>query len=211
MDDWGRVERSKHILIIHVVKALTVYQGKEYKVWIECIIGICYDTVVWHIDVVKCGASLWSSYMVTFCYPKSSRHQPPLQMESSTATRPFHNLISTYGTSPSQYHPFSILSAPTHLRQPNYVGKIYNQPVYNWDGPSCGKNERSWILVPEYGIRRLQQDGINKIKILDHSMYTNMSIKVLSSSIEQYVWACIGKYIAPFLLLTTTPSTNLYK
>ena len=207
MKDWGFPHRATHLLVFHGNQTITHQLGNTYKAWCKCVRGRGYDTTTWHMDSVKCGASLWSSYLVTFCYPKNSKLRPPLFLDSEKIIRPCCNTIRTYNISKSQYHPISKLVPGTHPMQANYVGSLYHQPVYSWEGPSCGQKEKSWILVPGHGIRRVQHDELGKLKGLQESMYTNLTQSVLFSSIEQHIWACLGKNISPFLL--NLPSIHL--
>ena len=85
---------------------------------------------------------------------------------------------------------------PTH---PNLVGTLYNQPVYQWDGPCGGMTTKSWILVPHLGIRRLQTDELQKLKGLTDSSYANITDKVLSHSVEQHVWSTLCHAVSIFL------------
>ena len=80
------------------------------------------------------------------------------------------------------------------------MGTIFGQEVYNWDGPFCGMKPSSWILIPDYGIRRVQFEEMARLKGLDYSNYYPVSYPVLVDSIEQHVWATIGKVIAPLIL-----------
>ena len=205
LKDWGCPERARHILVFHGIRSLTSQLGKGYKNWCKGIRGRGYDTVTWQIEATKCGASLWSSYLVTFCYPKGTKLQPPLQLDTTTVTRPCHNVLRTYGLQKKQYHDISKISPSSHPRHHNYQGTFLNQPVYKWDGPSCGQVERSWIYIPDHGVRRVQQDELSKLKGLHDSMYENVTASILYSSVEQHVWACLGQAITPFLLTTPPP------
>ena len=58
MKDWGQPDRARHILVFHGVQTLTAHLEKGYKSWSKCIRGKGYNTVTWHIEATKCGASL---------------------------------------------------------------------------------------------------------------------------------------------------------
>ena len=199
MKDWGYPHRAANILVFHGAQFLTSQLGKAYKSWCKNFRVRGYNTVTWHVDAVKCGAFLWSSYLVTFCYSVKSDRHPPLRLDMTAAMRPCRNIIRTYNIYKSQYQSISNLVPSTHPMQPNYVGTVEHQPVYTWDGPSCGHTAKSWIIVPDVGIRRVQMDELMKLKGLHDSMYTNMNPSILFSSIEQHVWACLGQCISPFL------------
>ena len=200
LKDWGCPDRARHILVFHGLQSLTSQLGKGYKNWCQGIRGRGYDTVTWQIEATKCGASLWSSYLVTFCYPKDSNFQPPVHLDTSTVTRPCHNVIRTYGIHKKQYHDISTLLPSHHHRHGNYQGTYSKQPVYQWDGPACGQVGKSWICIPNHGIRRLQEDELCKLKGLHNSMYTNITPSILYASVEQHVWACLGHAITPFII-----------
>ena len=174
--------------------------------------GRGYDTVTWHIEATQCGASLWSSYLVTFCYPKGTKLQPPLQIDMTTVIRPCNNVLRTYGLQKRQYHEVKKITPSSHPKHPNHQGTYLNQPVYHWDGPSYGQSEKSWVYIPEHGVRKVQLDELAKLKGLHDSMYDDVTLPVLYSSVEQHVWACLGKAITPFLLSPppspSTPSKN---
>ena len=168
--------------------------------------------MTWHVDASKCGASLWSGYLVTFCYPKGSNLKPPLQLGNSTVIRPCHNVLRTYGIHKKQYHDSSNILSSNHPRHGNYQGTYLKQPVYQWDGPACGQVERSWIHIPDHGVRRLQPDELAKLKGLHNSMYDNITPSILYSSVEQHVWACLGQAITPFVIEPpATPSQHLHE
>ena len=80
------------------------------------------------------------------------------------------------------------MTPSSHLLHTNHVGTLYNQPVYHWNGPIAGAGGRSWILIPELGIRRVQSEELAKIKGLSNSRYTNITDQVLATSVEQHVW-----------------------
>ena len=124
MKEWGYLHRAAKILVFHGPKVLTSQLAKAYKSWCKCVRGRGYNTVTWHVDAVKCGASLWSSYLVTFCYSIKSNLHPPLQLEVTKAVRPCKNVIRTYNIYKSQYQPISNLVTSTYLMQPTCVGTV---------------------------------------------------------------------------------------
>ena len=209
LKDWGSPIRARNILVFHGIHSLTCQLGKGYKNWCQGIKGRGYDTVTWQIDASKCGASLWSGYLVTFCYPKGNKLKPPLQLDSTTVTRPCYNVLRTYNIHKKQYHDSSNILSSNHPRHINYQGTYLKQPVYHWDGPACGQVERSWVHIPDHGVRRIQLDELEKLKGLHNSMYDNITPSILYSSVEQHVWACLGQTIAPFLIESPdTPPPN---
>ena len=83
MKDWGYPNRSKNILVLHGLQALTSCAGKGYKSWCKLIRGRGYQTHTWHVNAVHCGASVYSRYIATFCYPQDSSQQPYLLTQIS--------------------------------------------------------------------------------------------------------------------------------
>ena len=63
----------------------------------------------------------------------------------------------TYGVQP-KYLLISLKDASSHPLHTNFVGALYNQPIYHWNGPFSGAGERSWIMIPELGIRRVSEE-----------------------------------------------------
>ena len=187
--------------MLHGVPALISHGGKGFKYWTKRIRGQRYSTQTWHIDAVKCGASLWSSYVVTFCYPRASKHKFPVNIATDTSLRSYQNLIRTYGPKPSPFYPVSQLRPSTHPTRDNYAGTLFGQPVYNWNGPFCSSHPNIWILVPDYGICRVQLEEMVKLKGLQDSNHSDMSYPVLVNSIEQHVWASICKVISLYFNL----------
>ena len=135
MKDWGHPDRAKHILVVHGSDALISFDGKGYQSWCKNMQGRGYTTHTWHANAIHCGASIYSSYIVTFCYPAGSPHQPPLVLPRDPNVRPCQNLIRTYGIYKSGYLPTSLMKPSSHPMYPNLVGTLYDQPVYRWDGP----------------------------------------------------------------------------
>ena len=203
MTDWGKPFRAKHILVFHGRQSLTSFGGKGFKSWGKIIRSRGYDVHTWHIDATKCGASIWSNYVVTFCFPKSYGESLPVKLGNDISLRPCRNLIRTYGVYPSTYHPHSSLIPSSHPYRSNLVGTLHGYAVYDWEGPCCGMDSNSWIQIPGFGIRRILPDEMLKLKGVHNSRYDSIPNKVLFHSVEQHVWATICKAIAP--ILTTTP------
>ena len=137
LKDWGSPTRARNILVFHGIHSLTCQLGKGYKNWCKEIKGRGYNTVTWQIDASKCGASLWSSYLVTFCYPKGNKLKPPLRLDGTTVIRPCYNVLRTYNIHKKQYHDSSNILSSNHPRHGNYQGTYMKQPVYQWNGPAC--------------------------------------------------------------------------
>ena len=205
MEDWGKVSRAKHLLVFHGSQFLTSYNGKGFKTWGKTIKSRGYDTHTWYIDASRCGASIWSKYVATFCFPLGSQDSLPPQLGDNVSVRPCRNLIRTYGVHPSNYHPTSALTPSTSPSQTNLIGTIFGHDVYHWDGP-CGGGNPSWILVPEFGVRKLLEDELLKLKGATLTRFDSFPPAVLHASIEQHVWATICQAIAP-TLLSTPPSS----
>ena len=121
------------------------------------------------------------------------------------------NIIKTYGIPKRDYYPLSLLEPGSHPVQGNYLGTLFGDPVYHWDGPCGGGRSRSWIYIPEWGIRRLQEDEMMKVKGLESSFYTNITTQILLGSVEQHVWASICKTIAPYILPSEVVQTPILK
>ena len=203
MTDWGKPSRAKNILVFHGRQSLTSFGGKGFKSWGKIIRSRGYDVHTWHIDATKCGASIWSNYVVTFCFPKSCGESLPVKLGNDISLRPCRNLIRTYGVYPSTYHPHSSLIPSSHPYRSNLVGTLHGYAVYDWEGPCCGMDSNSWIQIPGFGIRCILPDEMLKLKGVHSSRYDPIPNKVLFHSVEQHVWATICKAIAP--ILTTTP------
>ena len=116
-----------------------------------------YHVHSWQIQATDCGASIWSSYFVTFCYSGSSHLDLPLQLGTSGAVRACRNLIRTYGKQ-GKYRAISPMTKSSSLLHNNLVGTLSGQPVYDWNGHFSSLGN-SWILIPELGIRKLQMDA----------------------------------------------------
>ena len=199
MEDWGRLSRSKHILVFHGIQLLTSCGGKGFKSWGKQIRTRGYDIHTWHIDATKCGASLWSNHVVTFCFPKGSSAFLPMHLGDNSPVRPCRNLIRMYGVHSSKYHPASSLVPSSQPTQNNLMGTLYGNKVYDWEEPCGAEDGRVWIHIPTFGIRHLFKDELIKLKGVDKSKFTEISLKVLYSSVEQHVWATLCKAIGPML------------
>ena len=205
MEDWARLSRARHMLVFHGIQLLTSFGGKGFKSWGKVIRTRGYETHTWHIDATKCGASLWSNYVVTFCYPKDSPCKFPLNLGNNISVRPCRNLIRTYGVSSSRYHPISSLVPLLHPTQKNLMGTLYGHKVYDWDGACGAESSKGWIHIPNFGIRHVLQDEMVKLKGVDNSTYTHIPLGVLYETVEQHVWATLCKAIAPMLSPVTSP------
>ena len=164
--------------------------------------GNGYNVHTWHINSTECGASIRSTYIVTYCYSGLCSTIPPLQLPINTTARACQNLIRTYGIPPSQYFPDRLMVACLHPPHVNCVGTLFGRHVYHWDGPftSATSTKHNWILVPGKGIRKLQIDEMEKMKGLQGSRYSNITYQTLATSIEQHVYAAISVAIAPTIV-----------
>ena len=125
-------------------------------------------------------------------------------------TRSCHNVLRTYGIRKKQYHDSSQILPSHYPIHGNCQGTYLKQSVYTWDGPACEQVERSWVHIPQHGVRRIQQDELTKLKGLHNSIYDNITPSILYSSVKQYVWAYLGQAITPFLITPPpTPSKPL--
>ena len=137
---------------------LTSYQGKWFRAWCKDIKGKGYDTQTWHIQATECGVSIWSTYLVTFCFSEKLKCHPPLQLSTNGTFRSCQNPIRTYELKPSKYIPISLMKTSSHHIHNNFVGTLYGHPVYHWNGPFSSLEAHTWILVLELGILRVQLD-----------------------------------------------------
>ena len=80
--------------------------------------------------------------------------------------------------------------------------------VYNWDSPFRGRDEVNWINIPEKGLCRIQLDRLSKLKGLTESVYTNLSLQILNSSIEKHVCECVGEVIITFIHPSPLPNQS---
>ena len=183
--DWGTPTRARNLLVFHSDKILTSYEGKWFKSWCKDMKVRGYNVNSWQIQATECGASIWSSYFVTFCYSGSSHVDLPLQLGTPGAKRACRNLIKTYGNQ-GKYRAISSMTKTSSLLHSNLVGTLSGQPVYDWNGPFSSSGN-SWVLIPERGIRHLQLDELEKLKGLTDSQFTNMTATILLHSIEQHV------------------------
>jgi hypothetical protein len=193
---------------VHGSDALISFDGKGYQSWCKNMQGRGYTTHTWHANAIHCGESIYSRYIVTFCYLAGSPHQPPLVLPQDPNIRPCQNLIRTYGIYKSGYLPTSLMEPSSHPMYPNLVATLYNQPVYQWDGPFGGMTSKCWILVPDLGIRRIQLDELEKLKGLTDSGYTNMTDTVLLHSVEQHVWSTLCHAVSIFIYSPAPPSKH---
>ena len=200
MGDWGLTTRSRNILVFHDTSFLLSRQGKGYKAWGKSMRVKGYDTCTWCVEATKCGASVWSKYLVTFCTSNKNSSPLPPKLDNKGPLRACRNIIKTYGIPRKEYYSPSLMKPSSHPTQENYLGTLFGDPVYHWDGPCGGGRNRSWILVPEWGIRRIKQEEMMKLKGLEKSIYTNVSPSILLGSVEQHVWASISKVIAPYVM-----------
>ena len=200
MAEWGHPSRARNLLVFHAPEVVMSGQGKWFKAWCKDIKGRGFDMHSWHIQATDCGASIWSSYFVTFCFSTSTQLDLPVKIGTKGPIRACRNLIRTYGVSASKYHPISSMIATTSPVHYNMVGTLYGQPVYDWEGPFSSIAANSWILIPDLGIRKVQLDELMKMKGLTDSQYTNITYPILRDSIDQHVWACIGAAITPHII-----------
>ena len=213
MEDWGQPERAKKLLVFHSPEVLTSRQGKWYKGWCKVMKGKGYNVHTWHIKSTECGASIRTSYIVTYCYSGMTTTSLPLQLPISKTTRACQNLIRTYGVPPSQYFPEELVeSCPNHPHD-NCIGTLFGRPVYHWDGPfvSATSTKHNWILVPDKGVRKIQLDEMEKMKGLQSSRYTNLSYQILATSIEHHVYAAISVAISPTIIATRKDSPSPFQ
>ena len=187
MTEWGHPSRARNLLVFHAPEVLTLGKGKWFKAWCKDIKGRCFSMHSWYIQATECGASIWSSVFVTFCFSSTIQHDLPLQLGSKGPVRACENLIRTYGIPASQYHKISSMATTTSPLHFNMRGTLFGQPVYSWDGPFSSMTANSWICIPEKGIRKVQLDELMKMKGLCDSQYTNITYEILRDSIEQHV------------------------
>ena len=159
--EWGTPARAKNLLVFHAHGTLTSQKGNWFKNWCKDIKGRGYTVHSWHIEATECGASIWTPYFVTFCYSGHTTLPLPVLLGTSQTPRACRNLIRTYGAT-GTLHPLSSMKKVTSHTHNNMVGTLYGQPVYHWDGPFSSVGHHSWILIPDYGIRKVQMDELER-------------------------------------------------
>ena len=204
MEEWGHPSRAKNILVFHNESFLITKRGRGYKEWGKALRIRGFRTHTWCVDATTCGGSVWSKYLVTFCASSPASFDLPVELSRDRSLRACKNIIRTYGIPRKEYYPIALVKTGTHPMHHNFKGTLFGDPVYHWDGP-CG-GYRTWIMIPDLGVRRIQLDELEKLKGLDTTMYSNISTKLLFSSIEQHVWASVGKIIAPCIVSTPSQS-----
>ena len=124
--------------------------------------------------------------------------------------KPCRIFLRTYGINPNKHHPISSLVSAAHPSQSSYVGTLFGQPVYDWEGSSGGMELGSWILILGHGVRHIQSDEMIKLKGINDRSYVHTHPKVLISSVEQHMGASICKVISPLLVHSPLirPSTH---
>ena len=200
IEDWGRPERARNLLVFDGPGILTDQQGKGYKGWCKVMKGKGYNIHTWHVKATECGASIRSTYIVTFCHSAPATMILPLQLPISKVLRPCQNLIKTYGIPSSQYFSENLMKVCPNPPYDNCIGTLFGQQVYQWDGPFSCTSNHNWILVPGKGIRKVQMEEMAKMKGLNDSIYNNLSYQILSNSVEQHVFAAISVAIAPTII-----------
>ena len=211
-DVWGHPSRAKCLLVFHGDNALVSSNGVGFQKWCKMMRGRGYDLRTWHIDATQCGAAIWSSYTVTFCFPGNSEYKPPNQLNNNKteSSRSCRNVMRLYGIPKHKYQDISKVTPYKHPTFHNVVGRFKGQLVYHWDGPACYDAQLEWIYIPEKGIRRITMEEMTQLKGLTSKRYSNVTLKTLTTSVEQHVWAAIGEIIHPFVLhapeATFTPS-----
>jgi len=88
------------------------------------------------------------------------------------------------------------------------MGKYQGGLVYHWEGPAGHNIQKDWIYIPDKGIRRITLDELIQLKGLNNTRYSAVSLQVLSTSVEQHVWATIGEVIRAVLLRPTAIKTS---
>ena len=87
--------------------------------------GIGYDLHTWHV-ATQCGATVWASYIVTFC---SSHDATNITNDLSASymnqpRSPYHNVIRTYIIPKIKYHSIQHVTRYKHPTLPNVIGKF---------------------------------------------------------------------------------------
>ena len=210
IDTWGHTDRAKCLLIFHGSDALVASNGGGFQKWCKRMRGQKYDLRTWHINATHCGAAVWSNYTVSFCFPEESPHKIPNQfnMDKEKAPRSCRNVMRLYGIPPWKYHDICDMTPYKHPIFHNVMGKFRGQLVYHWDGPAGSNPLTEWIYIPNKGIRRIILEEMIQLKGLTSSRYSNVSLQVLTASVEQHVWAAFGELIYPFLFSPLRTTTN---
>ena len=202
MDTWGHIDRAKCILVFHGNHSLVAHNGIGFQKWCKQMRKRGYDIRTWHLNATDCGAAIWSSHTISFCFPAVTEHHVPTQLISdiSTNTRPCQNVMRLYGIPKWKYYPKESMTPYKHPRFHNVIGKFKGGLVYHWDGPAGDDSQINWVYIPGKGIRRIIIEEISQLKGLTNTRYDNVTLPILDTSIEQHVWATLGDIIQPFML-----------
>ena len=201
---WGHIDRANCLLIFHRDQFLSSHNGNGLQRWCKLIRGRGYDLRTWHLEAVSSGAAIWSRHTVSFCFPAGTHNQLPTHLPTGhdKIPRSCLNVMRTYGISNRLYYHVDNMIPYGHLKFHNVIGKFKGGLVYHWNGPASDKPLDDWIYIPGKGMRRVILEEVIQLKGLTSTRYSNMSINVLTTSLEQHVWATIGEVIQPFLLKT---------
>ena len=132
---WCCPSKAWHLLIFHFFPTLVSTQGWGFKRWYKEIRVNGYDLHSWHVRANQCGLTMWSHYLVTFCFSFLSSHPLPLKLPVADNPRSCRNLIQTYGIPHTHYFPIKYLQPDSHPVHSNFLGTSKNHPVFHWDGP----------------------------------------------------------------------------
>ena len=213
VNTWGHPHRAKSLLVFHKDKLLTSHKGHGFQRWCKLIRGRGYDIRTWHINAVQSGAAIWSRYTVSFCFPRGTHSKLPthLPIGHDNVPRSCSNVIREYGIPKDRYHHIDNMTPISHPKFHNVIGQYKGGLVFHWNGPAGNDPLTDWIFIPGKGMRRIILEELIQLKGLNSTRYDNISTSVLSSSMEQHVWATIGEAIQPFLLTTNNTPPQLNK
>ena len=186
---WGHPDRAKCLLVFHEDMALMASDGVDYRKWCKMMQGRGYDLRTWHVDATQCGAAIWSSYTVTFCFPSRSSHKAPNQLNLNImeGTRSCRNVMRLYGILKHKYYNIDKATPYKHPIFHNVIGRFKGRLVYHWEGPACNNAITEWIYIPDKGIRRITIEEMTQLKGLTSKRYSDITFKTLATSVEQHV------------------------
>ena len=206
MKIWGYPHRARCILVFHGMDMLVSSQGVGFQKWCKSMRARGYDLRTWHLDATHCGAALWTQYTVTFLFPEDITHHVPNEIKpyKEITIRPCQNVMRLYGIPKYKYHKIQGMTPYQHPSYKNVIGKYQGGLVYHWEGPAGQNIQQEWIHIPNKGLRRITMEELSQLKGLNNTRYTHITPKVLMTTVEQQVWAILGKTIQPVVLPSST-------
>ena len=108
-------------------------QGDVYKAWKKNVKMNGYDIHTWYVEATKCRAYVWPKYLVNFYSPKRNNLVLPITLDIKEPMQACMNIIKAYCIPESNYYLLSLLKPGSHPVQDNYLGTLFEDPMYHWD------------------------------------------------------------------------------